>query len=422
MRAMRPWHRALAALLLLAVTTVTLLRTLRPPNDWTEAHWLLDYRFGFVKRALPGQVLAWLADLAGTPVGAGTIAAAAFVVTGVFAALLLAVGARVLRRGGWSPAMVATAAVFLASPFLVLTGHLVGYYEQLFLALLIVAIAAVLHGRWWAGAALLAVTPFVHESALLLAYPAFGLAWLQQAARADAPAGRPPAWVALLLPTAAAIAIVVAVRCPPGGFVEAFNDHLRAYPFVAGGFETNTAPMLVMPSEHAFALVMTQFGPRMSQPSSFGVVMPTLLVLVAALAQRARLPLLSLEAVLVAAVVLLPQAMHLVAWDLERIWTYSLVTAWLALWIVVETRPPADDGGRGLLPIALLALAANFVVEPPLLDYEHERLPRVWRATAGLASLLVLLGLAAAAAPTPWRERLRIQGRELTALWRRSQR
>lgn len=38
---------------------ITSLRTLRSPNDFAEAHWLLDYRFGFIKRGLILMLLLW---------------------------------------------------------------------------------------------------------------------------------------------------------------------------------------------------------------------------------------------------------------------------------------------------------------------------------------------------------------------------
>ena len=37
---------------------LTLSRTWRLPNSFANAHWLLDYRFGFVKRGLAGQLLS----------------------------------------------------------------------------------------------------------------------------------------------------------------------------------------------------------------------------------------------------------------------------------------------------------------------------------------------------------------------------
>ena len=56
---MMPQRRAdgLIALGLLWAFGVTLLRGLRRPNDWAEAHWLIGYDFGLIKRGLPATLL-----------------------------------------------------------------------------------------------------------------------------------------------------------------------------------------------------------------------------------------------------------------------------------------------------------------------------------------------------------------------------
>jgi hypothetical protein len=34
---------------------ITMARAVRYPNDFAEAHWLLDYRFGLIRRGLAGS-------------------------------------------------------------------------------------------------------------------------------------------------------------------------------------------------------------------------------------------------------------------------------------------------------------------------------------------------------------------------------
>ena len=47
---------SLTYLVLLWTLGITLARAIRTPNDYSEAHWLLDYRFGFIKRGLIGSM------------------------------------------------------------------------------------------------------------------------------------------------------------------------------------------------------------------------------------------------------------------------------------------------------------------------------------------------------------------------------
>lgn len=49
-------------LLLAHVLIATASRSLRLPNDFAETHWLLDDRDGPLRRGLPGELLARLAN------------------------------------------------------------------------------------------------------------------------------------------------------------------------------------------------------------------------------------------------------------------------------------------------------------------------------------------------------------------------
>ena len=150
-------RQLLSTLLLLGLGVVTLGRTLRWPNDWAEAHWLLDYRFGFVKRGLLGQLLQWAVAPFGGEVGEGAIRAVSAAAFAAFVVLLGYTVWRVLRATAFAPGAVAVAAAFVASPFLVMTGHLVGYFDHVVFALGIVSIWLVLRRRPWAGALLQAL-------------------------------------------------------------------------------------------------------------------------------------------------------------------------------------------------------------------------------------------------------------------------
>ena len=55
MRGLERWTRL--ALVAWAMA-VTMARAVRYPNDFAEAHWLLDYRFGFIRRGFAGTLLS----------------------------------------------------------------------------------------------------------------------------------------------------------------------------------------------------------------------------------------------------------------------------------------------------------------------------------------------------------------------------
>src|SRR6185369_16985226 len=99
---MSRWHRLFAVAALVFAMAATVSRTARPPNPFARAHWLLDYRFGFMKRALQGQVLVILSRLGLLHLRRDTIFAVTFVVFGLLCTAMLTIAARTLARDGWS--------------------------------------------------------------------------------------------------------------------------------------------------------------------------------------------------------------------------------------------------------------------------------------------------------------------------------
>ncbi|MCX6553302.1 MAG: hypothetical protein NTY02_20235, partial [Acidobacteria bacterium] len=69
---------------------VTVARAARYPNDFAEAHWLLDYRFGLIRRGLAGSIFTLLTSARILTPSAGTVAGVAFVVFAAFCVTLLA--------------------------------------------------------------------------------------------------------------------------------------------------------------------------------------------------------------------------------------------------------------------------------------------------------------------------------------------
>src|SRR5436190_19359031 len=98
---------------------LTVARAARWPNDFAEAHWLLDYRFGFVRRGFAGALLGLARnalDLRPTEALIAMVAAALFA---LLCALLIAVSIRVLARNHWCVAAVPVVLAFCSSPSVV---------------------------------------------------------------------------------------------------------------------------------------------------------------------------------------------------------------------------------------------------------------------------------------------------------------
>jgi hypothetical protein len=145
------------------VLALCILKGVRMPSRWSVTHYLFNYDFGFIKRALWGELLrrvfgSWTARYF-------FLAAIALA---IFAAIVWLM-ARLSLRLSSSPERVPFLLVSFASPAVALLAHLSGYLEQLgYLWLLLLLV--VRRGWSWQLATTLAaaaVLPLVHEASVL---------------------------------------------------------------------------------------------------------------------------------------------------------------------------------------------------------------------------------------------------------------
>ena len=394
---------ALIGAILLWTFTVTCLRGLRAPNDFAEAHWLLDYRFGLIKRGLVGSLGSVATSALGvtmTPLLIGVLSGAIY---GGFCAAILLVLRRFLRRAasgaadGAAPAAESAALaalVFVSSPFVVMSAHVFGYFDALLYLLALAAIVLVGRDRPFAAAALQGAAILIHESYLLLGYPLVLFAsWL-----AVGDPVRPAdlrrhalAHALALLPLAALLAAqfagdAAALRAQIAGYLAAFD-------FVA----TRVDDVALYQTTGFFANLgqnFDLFARRVLDPRLAMSVAPSLFVLVYCGHAILRIAPFSRTSLVWLGVTAAPYLLHAVAWDTERIATYAVGSAMVGLWLLAEARRPS--GWSPLLPLAAVpALVFNAFYRIPLMDGDAERFSLVWRAllyapALALAVILVL--------------------------------
>ncbi|MBK6734410.1 MAG: hypothetical protein IPG61_10025 [bacterium] len=384
-----PRQRLLTTLLVLWAFAFTSWRALRGPNDFALAHWLLDYRLGFIKRGLLGSFTS--AATAGRPTESGLVIAS-FVLFMISSAALLYALLQLAARGRSAGATL-LALVLAGSPLVVMHAHLVGYLDGVVIAMTVGAVALALRGRTAAGAVIMAVSVLVHETTLVVGLPAFLFAAHRRGGnlrRALAPSLGVFALVAAAqaLQSATVVREAITLRLAPVPWLDAvireslpvwltdsFLENLRQ---CADGLWSRAlwavAPVLVAPTALA----------------AFGQAWP-------ALGSRR-------DAAFFAAVCAVPQVTHLFAWDGPRLWTWSLFAALLAAWVVAATaaapvrgdEAAASRWGRplGLAFLAVLLLNLWFTI--PLMDGQFDHLARSQR-------LLLHLPVLAYASFRAWR-------------------
>jgi len=388
MRGLERWTRL--ALVAWAMV-VTMARAVRYPNDFAEAHWLLDYRFGFIRRGFAGTLLS-LASSAGLASHSERAVAAASVMALVaFVLLLLWAASRVVSSDADAGVSFAAAAVFATSPFVVMTAHFMGYLDHLFLAAAFAAAWLARSGRIRSAAALSAIGVLVHESFVLVGLPLvlLGAALRPEPRRQGGPFGLLP----LALPVAAALALVVSEtflldRAVLRGQLEA---RLSSFPFVGGDMNLFVPEWLTTGTLAAWREQRHALWRHLSDPNLLRLMVPSAALLVLATAAVSPPGTRGRRGLAVAAAAIAPLALHAVAWDTARIWTYTIAAGFGGVWLCSRDTRLAAPGRRWLLAAAVPVIAANLFARSPLMDGEVERF------TAAMRALLYLPFLAGAA-------------------------
>jgi hypothetical protein len=397
---------------------VTLLRGLRRPNDWAEAHWLISYDFGFLKRALPGTFLQLLIapgrDL--IAVESAILLVSSFI-TAILCVVLLMMSVAILRQTHFAANTVFVLAALLTSPFIVMSAHLNGYFDGQIILLSWLAILFVWRGRSWAAALAIAIGLLIHETIFLIGFPAVLWAAVLRlysqrrsgdhsnhsghstAARSTAGwlrHGPLHSLLPFLLPVLLFIFLFIqqSLAFDPLTLEHELTAYLQKFAFIEYDQE------VIVPRAYTksfVAYVQTQgprFAGRLFTPGLMATILPNLALSLWLLRQWLRGGRFPKSVVAIGLLLpLLPLGLHLVAWDTSRIWTYPLMVALLLLWTATQAAAPGrlEKANSLLLTIASpLVIALNLFSRIPLMDWRVERFTPVVRLLLYLPLLLAL--------------------------------
>jgi hypothetical protein len=391
---MRLRKRCIPILVCAWTLSVTVARALRLPNDFAEAHWLLDYRFGFMKRGLVGSVCSLLLSPLGYQMTPGIITAlSALTLLGFLAGLLV-----LLRRLAGPDAMraetVTMGLVFASSPLLVMAGHLFGYFDALLYVFALAAVALTLLDRPFAAAIVSIAAMLTHEGYLLTGFPLVCLASVALVASRR----RQVQWQRHLLAhcipvlTFVAIPVLQSLSTDHVALRGQLEDHLNTFGFVGsrsvGVARWQTTSFL----EFLYAEARGAFE-RLLSPAILAQIGPPLVAVLYFTFSSFRLRSSGLLSLALLGSVGAPLALLIVAWDTERIWTYPIGSAFIAWWILAETRKARPVNHCALF--ALPALLLNVFGRTQLMDGMSERFTALERLLLYAPTLAFALSCAA---------------------------
>jgi len=395
----------LVSLLLIWAMAVTLLRSLRWPNDWAEAHWLISYDFGFLKRGLPGTLFSPFVNES----SAWSIQLVSCFLLLLFCVLLLWLCFRIVKLSKFDVSGVIISLLFLTSPYIVMSAHLNGYFDNIVIVLTVITCGFLLKDRVLLSALFACLGVLVHESIFLVGFPNVVFMALLLHAKQVKTVGSQRFLIdflikyklLLLLP----LVVFLFVFVNQALFLDADVVKKQLIGYMSQFNFVERSRHIIVPDAFTYSFLdyfneqSTQFLKRLTNPLYLAQIgFPLTVLLFYGYRQLHAVKTGWLILLGFTVVALGPLLLHLAAWDTSRIWTYPLIASFLALWSIAETQLVSEtkqSDSLAFMIIALCVIVFQLLISTPLLDGAYERFAngvRFFFYAPSLALLAVFVG------------------------------
>lgn len=312
-------------------------KTARFPNKWAESHWMMDYRFGFIRRGLGGEIFGWFFQKDESSIFVLSVG----VLLLLYAAVISIAVRETLKRGK-SIYTVLFFLIFLLSQYIIFSAHLIGYLEHIVFLLTLPVIYFIKRKKFFLASWVAVFSIFIHEITFFLMLPVGIFALLVFESPAQAFSFKNifsfeiiKKMVLFLGLPVLAIAVLSSFN-ELGGRDYAFTvlNYLRSIPFipekvarsVTGGYTQSFSLSFQEQSRHFIQRVF------ISKATLFyGIPM---LFLLWAVFKEFRLKSNIGILILLAAVSICPLLLHSIAYDTYRIWTFPFMILFLGFLVL----------------------------------------------------------------------------------------
>lgn len=364
-----PPGRIAAGGILTGTLLLTVMRTVRLPNDWAEGHWLITYDAGFVRRGLAGTLVNLTGLYRSVDLAEQTIAAVSILFFGLLCLLLIGIGLRIWQRSGYSVWALLMGVLFLASPFIVMSAHLMGYFDHVFETGTILVIILLLRRRYYAVTIVQILLVLVHESYLVVGFPVVVLTGIFMLVK-EKNRPQPAPVFALIAPVLTGMLVsLYQATLDKAMLYQTVLTRLEAFPFVERNRPVLVAEAYTESLWNYLTHPWVKFGVYITDLNFYLLVFPVLIFALHFMAAVFKQALRPWQWIFIVLIMLSPLSMHLIAWDFSRIWMYPIFHGLLVVWVCAELYPP--EAVPGSMPVAAL-FAVTFGIhalsQVPLMD------------------------------------------------------
>ncbi len=388
-------RKLLFVIIYLYALVFSVLKTIRLPNNWSEAHWVMDYKFGFIKRGLAGELFSFFLEKTEQNI----LFISVFILIILYASLLF-IAYRETVRSKEGIETVLFYVIFFLSQYIIFTAHLIGYLDHLIFLLTILVIWLLKSRKVLLPSVLVSISILIHEISFFLMVPICCFALIISEIDENgfsikdilARGMVKKILIFLILPLITTFGVSIYQEILGTTDHSQIFNYLEHFQFmdrkaadsVASAYTVKFTEYFSEESPHFFQRIFVSKGSIF-----FGIPILFMMYLVYRRFKRINIYLLLLLAV----IVLFPLCLHAIAWDTYRIWSFPFMILFLGFWILNSKITSRSDASEKmfLIEIIFAVISVLFVSLVPnnLLDNEVERFSLLERLVILLPLLII---------------------------------
>ncbi|WP_449398674.1 hypothetical protein [Chryseobacterium wanjuense] len=390
-------RKVLLILLYLYALIFSVLKAVRFPNDWSEAHWMLDYRFGFIKRGLAGEMFGWIFEK-----NEFTILILSGVILFLLYALIFTIAVKETFKRENSFYRILFFLIFFLSQYIVFSAHLIGYLDHVIFLLTILVIYLIKQKKILLSSVVAVICILVHEISFFLMLPVSCFAIVVTESGIEKFSFKnifsadilKKLMVFLILPFCTAIAVSLYQELNGENYFSIIFNYLRQIPFITEKAADSVGSAYTKSFTYYFKEEKGNFIQRLFFSKAtilYGV--PILFSLWMIFKEFKLKQNIQLFLVLVM-VLCIPLLLHAIAYDTYRIWSFPFMILFLGFWILSSKFTLIKEKTRKLsiLEIIFFSISLGLVSLIPnvLMDNEEERFSLIIRLIIIVPIFLIL--------------------------------
>jgi hypothetical protein len=348
---------------------VTLLRTFELPDPFVQAHWLIDYRLGFIKRGFIGSIITIFSHLGIIPRSEYIITVLSFVNTIVLYAMFFLILWRIFEKTSWDEYSYSILYILMTSPFVLTSGDFFGNFDPIIIVISFMCVWLIIHEKIIPCSILIIIALLIHENYLVIGFPLL-LFTLYTTKNSH---GR--LRMKMIYPILVVFVTFLMIFIAENIFTDKnqlrvdLAKHLVESGIISEEWAGITAGWITTSMIRYLSVQMYFFFPRIFNAHTTLMILPSVVVMMLFIYERLNMSHRRTIMTYALCATFAPLLLHLVAWDTQRISAYTIVTAFGCLWICAETLPPSKTIGRPSPTSQILigsALVANCFMQLPL--------------------------------------------------------